>query len=257
VQGPRAAGLLAERYGSGDRPIQPAPATPLLQRLTGALREFGLFEGCLYLASGLLDRISRGRCRLVRYHIVAQPVPRPAPPPPNASLAVRLVAAGDPVTGQFPRERAVIARRFADGAECLVAESRGRFAGFLWIARRHYEEDEVRCRYELRDPGQCAWDFDVHVEPAFRLSRAFARLWEGANIHLAAGGVRWSLSRISAFNPGSLAAHRRLGIRRLASATFLVAGGLQLSLFSTAPFVHFGWSPHTRPILRLHPPAAS
>ena len=44
-------------------------------------------------------------------------------------------------------------------------------------------------------------------------------LWGKANQHLRNEGVEWSFSRISAFNPGSLHAHSKLGIRILFSAS--------------------------------------
>jgi hypothetical protein len=94
----------------------------------------------------------------------------------------------------------------------------------------------------------------VYVEPEFRAGRSFACLWEAANAHLAAHGIRWSLSRISAFNPGSLAAHRRLGIRKLRSASFLCLGGKQLALFGRPPFIHLSLNEGSRPLLRLQPP---
>lgn len=226
-------------------------------RIRNVYRDFGSVEGTLYLAANALGRISGGRARIIRYHLVAQPVPQT----PNGLLrangksAVRHVAKDDPVVAAFPRPPEVIARRFASGATCLVAEVGGRFAGFLWLAHNAYEEDEVRCRYELLPPELCAWDYDVYVEPDFRIGRTFSRLWDAANAHLAERGVRWSLSRISAFNATSLAVHQRLGIRRMSSATFVVLGRWQISLLGQKPTIHVSGGPR-RPILRLSPPAA-
>ncbi|ANQ86412.1 hypothetical protein dqs_3391 [Azoarcus olearius] len=227
----------------------------MLQPLKQAVAELGYINAAFYLAGRLLQRVSAGRACIIRYQFFAQPVPeQPATSRPSAKSQIRRVAPDDPVVSRFPRPPAVIARRFADGATCFVAENDGRFAGFLWLARDAYEEDEVRCRYELSPPERCAWDYDVYVEPEFRIGRTFSRLWEAANIHLAARGVRWSLSRISAFNPGSLAAHRRLGIRYLSTATFIVLGPVQISVLGAAPFLHVGMK--RRPRLVLEAPAA-
>lgn len=234
----------------------PRIAMPL-QRLKRTFAELGAFEASLYLFANLLARISRGRCRLIRYYIVAQPVAS-APAHalrPSPSNPVRLIGREDAAVAQFPRPKTVLARRFDDGGLCFVAESKGRFAGFLWISHRQYEEDEVRCRFDLHPPERCVWDYDVYVEPDFRVGRTFARLWDAANAYLTAHGVRWSLSRISAFNPVSLAAHQRLGIRKLASATFIVTGRVQLSLFTTPPFVHLGWNDDMRPQLPVRAPS--
>lgn len=220
-----------------------------------SFRQLGGWNASLYLADRLLRAASGNRVRLIRYLLVAQPVP--ALPMdsvrPSSTSPVHEVGSGHPMVERFPRPSEVIAWRFASGAVCYVAEVRGRFAGFLWLAFGGYDEDEVRCRYEFVDPASSVWDYDVYVEPEFRLGRTFVRLWDTANRRLAAEGVRWSFSRISAFNASSLAAHRRMGIRTLFSATFVCLGPLQLMLAGAAPFVHLGWSRRSRPVLRLHP----
>lgn len=226
--------------------------------LKHTFEELGVVNGAVYLVGRLLQRLSGDRARIVRYQFFAQPVPQTPPTPPRAAgkCRIRIVDAHDPVVSAFPRPPHVVARRFADGATCFVAEMGDRFAGFLWLARGAYEEDEVRCRYELVPPALCAWDFDVYVEPDFRIGRSFSRLWEAANAHLAAQGVQWSLSRISAFNPASLAAHRRLGIRQLGTATFLVLGAAQFSFHGRTPFFSICTNHARRPQLQLSPPVA-
>lgn len=220
-------------------------------KLKRTFDELGLANGALYLADRVLQRLSGGRARIIRYQFFAQPVPQTAPPPATGKCQVHIVSADDPIVREFPRPPQVIARRFADGATCFVAQMGERFAGFLWIARDAYEEDEVRCRFELVPASICAWDFDVYVEPDFRIGRSFSRLWQTANAHLAAQGVQWSLSRISAFNPASLAAHRRLGIRPLSTATFIVLGPVQISFVPDRTRVNL----HNRPIIRLLAPS--
>lgn len=167
---------------------------------------------------------------------------------------MRRVERNDPLVKQFPRPAEIIAERYRMGAVCLAAEKQGRFMGFVWLKAAEYPEDEVRCRYVLEPAATAAWDFDVYVEPAFRYGRTFARLWECANDWLRERGYRWSLSRISAFNPESIAAHRRLGTRRIGSAIFLRFGRGQIALFDRAPFVHVGWRPEQAPTLRLRAP---
>ena len=174
---------------------------------------------------------------------------------PTERNPVREAKVNDPIVARFPRPRQVIAKRFADGTTCLVAEAKERFAGFLWLAHGGYDEDEVRCRYEFASPEQSVWDFDVYVEPEFRIGRTFSRLWDEANRRLAAQGVRWSYSRISAFNPHSLSVHGRMGARKLFSATFLCIGQVQITLAGNAPYLHFGLSNTSRPQLILSPPA--
>lgn len=227
-----------------------------LQRIKRNFAELGPKDGLLYLTSRCLEALSRGRARIIRYYFVAQPVPAAGARSVRANPRhpVTPTAPGDPVVAAFPRPQTVIANRFHNGDLCLTAHADGRFAGFLWLARNAYDEDEVRCRYELAVPAQSAWDYDVYVEPDFRIGRTFMRLWDAANQHLAADGVRWSFSRISAFNPVSMQAHGRLGIRRLVTATFLCLGPLQIAVTNTRPRLHLSWSASHRPTLRLHPP---
>jgi GNAT superfamily N-acetyltransferase len=218
--------------------------------------ELGTREALFYGVDRGLRALSGGRARLVRYRLLAQPITAPpAAGRTGGSIRVREVTAADPVTARFPRPPEVIARRFADGATCLVAESKGRFVGFLWLAFGAYDEDEVRCRYVLADPARSAWDYDVYVVPEFRLGRAFVRLWEAAQAHLSARGVHWSFSRINRFNRASLDAHRRLGAVELGAAGFLCLGRLQLMVGAGPGVPGIGLSWRGRPVLSLTAPA--
>ena len=67
-------------------------------------------------------------------------------------------------------------------------------------------------------------------------------------------GVRWSFSRIALLNPGSMAAHQRMGARRVGLAVFLVTGPVQLSVFSVTPYVHLGVTRKQRPKVQLFVP---
>ena len=228
------------------------------RRIKENIDQLGVVNALLYQLSRVLNKVSGGHVRLIKYNIVAQPVPAVTSNNlrPSTSSPVRLVTAADPVVVHFPRPQTVIFSRFESGAMCFVAEVRSKFAGYLWLAFRGYDEDEVRCRYELASPEISIWDYDVYVDPEFRMGRTFARLWEAANMELASRNIDWSYSRISAFNPGSVAAHRRLGIRNLFTATFVCFGSMQLALLGVSPFVHLSWSSASKPLLRLKVPAA-
>jgi len=212
-----------------------------------------LIDEVLYAVNRLMRYASRDKWRIVKYFLVAQPIFSDAEAPSRGQETIRVSLAGPqhPMVGVFPRPPEVIQRRFEHGASCLVAVAKERFVGFLWLAWREYHEDEVRCIYRLTDRSRSVWDFDVHVEPQYRMGRTFMRLWQAANKHLAPRGVEWSFSRISAFNRGSLAAHARLGARKLHSALFVCFGDVQLSFFTLQPFVHFSASPRNTPVICL------
>ena len=220
--------------------------------------QLGWANGAILAMSRVLHAASRGRCRIVKYHFVAQPIPACAlAPATNGSITVELATPGHPIVQQFPRPAHVLARRFAEGATCFAAIKNGTLMGFIWIKSDEYMEDDVRCLYSLEPRQVAAWDFDVWVAPDFRLSRTFVRLWDAANAFMRERGYRWSVSRISAFNPGSLSSHRRLGIVHLHSAIFLVLGRVQVSFFSCAPYVHLSASEQQYPVLKLRAPVTS
>ncbi|MBC7482378.1 MAG: GNAT family N-acetyltransferase [Rhizobacter sp.] len=174
----------------------------------------------------------------------------------SSSSTARQLLPGDAALALFPRAAAVIDKRFANGDICLAVFSKETLAGFLWLAFGAYEEDDVRCVYRLPDP-QLAWDYDVHIEPAFRMGRSLARLWDFANVTLSSRGVGWSLSRISAFNPESLAAHARLGAQRMQSATFICIGSLQMALAASWRFPSISLENGAPPDLQVAAPRAS
>jgi hypothetical protein len=228
-----------------------------LDAFADSYRRFGPVNGSLWLVGRALSVLTHDRCRIQRYYFVAQPVPRARRASTNGTITLRWVHATDPIVEQFPRPPEIIAGRFAMGSHCLVAERRGEFVGFLWLKERNYPEDDVRCRYVLEPSDEAAFDFDVYVEPPHRVGRTFARLWDEANAWLAEHGYGWSISRISAFKPESLAAHRRLGTQRIGSAIFLCIGTLQISLLHRAPFVQVGWNERNAPVVQLSPPKHS
>jgi hypothetical protein len=226
--------------------------------LADAVRQLGWLNGILFLTSRVLEKLSGGSCKIVKYWVVAQPVAlspdRRQDRPVVARLRVELSSPSHPLVHHSPRPMEVIGRRFRDGAVCFVATFEGSFAGFLWIQQGPYEEDEVRCLFAPEPAQRVAWDFDVYVEPRFRLGRAFSELWSAAQRYLAERGYTWTMSRISAFNPQSLRVHERLGARKVASALFLLAGRLQISMLTKRPFVHVSMRARSRPTLRVAAP---
>lgn len=224
-----------------------------MRRLRGLWRYYrqalGRSETGLALIAQGLFRLTSGRCRLVRYFVVAQPVPANglAQLRLGKSLAVRRLSDGDPALNMLPREQPVYRQRFEQGAICYGAFRGEELIGFIWFVLGPYEEDEVLCRFEPCPPGKVAWDFDVYVRPEYRLSRAFVALWDAALKHMADDGVEWTASRISAFNPMSVLAHRRLGARVLGRITFFRCGPLQVMLSSLPPFFWTSWGDRHRP----------
>lgn len=218
---------------------------------------FGARRAVLYGFSRLLDRVFGGRCRLVIYRLVAQPVAQKPLVSRPGKIEIRRIARDEVVPASFPRPAEVIRWRLRQGYEVLGAFRGEQMVGFIWLALDGYDEDEVRCRFEPSPTQHCAWDFDVFVRPEHRIGTCFARLWQAANEYLRERGRRWTMSRISYFNVESLAAHRRLGAVDLATAAFLVAGPVQVMVANCRPWLHFGLRPAQRPRVVLKEPASS
>jgi GNAT superfamily N-acetyltransferase len=221
----------------------------MYKRLRLTLAQLGWLNTTLYLLARALETVSGGRWTLFRYLFVAQYVSdTPLSPMRGADIHIQLPAAGMPLPDDYPRPAHVVRSRYAQGASTLAAWRKGRLAGFLWMISQAYQEDEVRARYQLASP--CAsWDFDVWVRPEERLGWVFRRLWEAARQHLRGQGVRWSCSRISAFNPASLRAHAQIGVVRLGHAVFLRCGQWQWMFSSLRPHIHLSRSPASFPEL--------
>ena len=218
------------------------------------LQQWDWFDLSLYILNKFLIMISKGSLRLDKYYFVAQPIANTSllPAGRGKNIVVRMIDGQDGIVKQFPRSAAVIQTRFEQGAKCLAAFKEAQLIGFLWILIGGYQEDTVRARYIPLPAGQVAWDFDVYVAPEFRLSLTFARLWDEANRTLTKTGIRWTCSRISAFNVGSLKIHARLGTVPLGSAVFFCVGRWQITVASIRPYIHLSTQPGSFPEFRLN-----
>lgn len=222
-----------------------------LRRVSG---ELGFWNAIAYGIDQILyARLGWGG--LVRYLFYAQPVPpAPARPIRMGKQEARELKEGDPAFADLPLDDEVLAFRFGQGAVCFAILEDGRAVACLWFCFDHYVEDMVRATYHMEPNDVTAWDFDVYVAPSHRAGRTFARLWEAGNAYLRDRGVRWSLSRISAYNRPSITAHERLGARRVGQASFLSLGPLQIMISPLSPFIHLSWT-RGGPSLRIQAPS--
>lgn len=225
-----------------------------IESIRATAAAIGWGNALLYALSRVLSSATGGRARIVKYDFVVQPV---EPPPARAAtrtgkFTLDWAGNGSPLFGQIARPPAVIASRFAQHARCIAASVEGgRLAGFLWFVVGPYDEDEVRVRFVPAPEGAAAWDFDVTILPEYRMGRLFAALWARATAELAALGVRYTCSRISAFNAGSLASHRRLGAHKVGSATFVCLGRVEFMASSLGPQYRLTWRDDQRPVLTV------
>jgi len=222
-------------------------------KFADALRDVGWLDSVLYVLHTAFLRLTRSRLLLLKYYFVAQPIAAKSllSPARGRNVAVHQVRPGDAAIALFPRDPAIIRKRFDSGAQCLCAMKQGGFAGFLWWQTGAYDEDEARCRFRPVPAEETVWDFDVHVEPAERGGMVLPRLWDEANALLRDRGVRWTVSRISAFNPASLSSHARMGALPIGSACFALLGRWQIMWASVHPFLHLSSGTSSCPELVL------
>jgi hypothetical protein len=224
----------------------------VVAKLRANAAAMGRGNAFLYALSRVLDTLFANRVRIVKYYFVAQPVAASAEPVRSRSFSFAWAPPDSPLFSQVERPASIIAARFAQGARCLAATIDGaQLAAFLWFVVGPYDEDEVRARFVPVPEGRTAWDFDVTIMPRYRMGRLFGYLWRLACNELAAHGVAQSVSRISAFNPVSLASHRRLGARVIGQALFLCIGRCELMRSSASPRWHLSWRDDQRPTLRI------
>lgn len=231
----------------------------LWSKANAVRKNLGLVDALLYGFDRVSARLTRDRFRLRCYYLMAQPVPDAdwLPPGRGRRIEVRRIMRQDLSAADFSRPREVIEDRYRQGSICFAAFCEGRMVGFIWLLLATYREDEVCCWFRPEPLGTAAWDFDVYVDPAWRIGPVFGRLWDEANRYLRAHGVRWTMSRISAFNGPSVASHRRLRARFLGRANFLVLGRLQIMLANTAPYVYASLGPDGGPTLVARAPSSA
>lgn len=222
------------------------------------VREMGLPMAALYVLHRLLGVLSAGHARILPYALYAQPLgsPKLSSVRDDPCTVTTRCLPGDSLEQDFPRPASILAARHASGAHCHATRVKGKFAGYIWIVRKRYHEDEVRCEYVLSDPVRCVWDFDVYVMPSYRLGRTLARMWKAVDQRLHSEGVEWSFSRISMFNSGSISTHERLGAVRVGRAVFVVIGPLQLAWLSGRSAAHLSVTSSQRPTVKLNAPCA-
>ncbi len=212
----------------------------LFARLRSNLRDFGLVNFFLYLLARLIDKLP-GNWRMIKYYLIAQPIHKQSATKPvkrrSSVISIHKIDASEYRYDWFPRPKIIIESRYAQGAECLVAFQHGNAIGCLWFIHGQYAEDEVRCCFSPSPKEKVVWDFDVYVEPKYRLGRAFALLWEEADKLFESRSVEWTTSRIDAFNPQSIRSHKRLGAEILGSVVFLCMGKFQLMFSTRSPHI--------------------
>jgi hypothetical protein len=224
------------------------------RRVVGPFKEFGLGAGTLYMADRVMRSLSP-RLGLFVYELMVQPITGKAMLPANLAKNLTFVeiSRGHPDIALMPARAEIKESRFEQGAVCLGVYRKDKLIGYVWFSFGAYEEDEVRCTYDLVAAERSVFDFDLYVMPEHRMGIGFMAIWHGANQYLRARGVDYTFSRLTRFNLASRRSHAHLGWRRVGSAIFLQAWRVEAMLASVSPYVALSWSPSQRIYLRLAP----
>jgi hypothetical protein len=223
--------------------------------LAKVVKEIGLWNACLYALNELARRLV-GEDVLRKYYLFAQPVP-PSPLFPRnkgRQLDINVLSPEQVYCHVSNRQLSVLRDRIDQGSICIGAFRDGRLVGYLWYVQGRYREDEVRCDFCPAPEHASSWDYDVYLDPALRGSLAFVRLWDHGYEHMRARGIRWSMSRISAFNAVSVLSQERMRAVRVGSLLFFVIGRIQVMFGTVAPFLHFSFGARSRPRVRVRAP---
>lgn len=225
-----------------------------MERLNKLYKELGSIDCGWYLFKRLLAVLSPAMS-VNRYKLFAQKVyERMSSNRIHESMTIRQVLKSEYKVNWFLRPEEVIRSRFDQHAVCFIAFKNNQPVGCLWLVLGSYNEDEVRCKFEPQPCGSAAWDFDVYIKPEYRLSRVFVYLWSEANRYMCEQGIKWTMSRVDAFNAQSIRSHKRMGATYIGSATFIGYRSLQIMLSSVKPFLHVSTNKRRHPSLSIFPP---
>jgi hypothetical protein len=103
----------------------------MVASLKSAIGSLGFTNGLLYLLGRAMQAFSEGRWRLIRYYLVAQPVPNPFVPVcrPSERDRVLAITLPDPMLDHCPRPRKVIQGRFEKSMFALPLPATKSFQG--------------------------------------------------------------------------------------------------------------------------------
>lgn len=223
----------------------------IFKKIIQTQKELGLGHFLFFCINRIISLSSNGNARIERYIMASQPISKTPRLPPHRGKDIRVVELypGDNLLSELPRSEEVISERFKQGSHCLAATKDGHIVAFLWLIFDGYNEDMARVRYELPS-NEYVWDYDVYVYPEHRLGFTFAKLWDGADAWLRNRNVKYSFSRISAFNPASRFSHGSLGALGLGITNIVILGRWEIMWSTFKPnFAVYG--KNHRPIIHL------
>ena len=224
----------------------------IVKKIRKSIKDLGFFTSVLYALSKVASKLS-SRSGVFYYVFVRQPVAeeRQLPPKKGTTFNIIILDKDEPVLDTLPRPKDVIQQRFNREYICIAATKDDRIVGCIWLSLGPYIEDEVRSTFVPLPEGEAAWDFDVYIDPKYRLGFLFLKLWDEANRYMRERGYSATISRISGFNRQSLTSHQRMGAKLIGRAIYLCVFSMQIVVATKKPHVHLSFPRNDPPEFEL------
>jgi GNAT superfamily N-acetyltransferase len=193
----------------------------------GRLRELWR-EHPLVFMSAVLYRIPFHPIRIVYFRrLELQGPPQPSRRPPEP-LTLRQAGEGDlDLLVRCFDKRETYQRRFASGEICLVAVEDGAVVGYEWFSTKGHLVEE-RYGYPFEIPGGALYSYDAFTSESHRDRGIWRRIMAEAGAVMTREGKERILAHVEYGNPGSYAAHLRVGFRPIERYLFVSILGLRL-----------------------------
>jgi len=203
------------------------------------IRQMSLPGWMIYAIDRTFDAISGGRLRLTVADFYLQPLGPIArvPSVTDESIRVGPISREEADPAQMARRAEVLDDRFGSGSTCIAAMRGEEIQGFMWLHFSPLHDKDLRLVLAAADDTGLAWDYDMFIQPKYRLGRTFSRLWEAAQLELIRKGRRGTLSWIRIENGASRRAHIRLGATRVGRAVMLAVSQWQITISSMRPWI--------------------
>jgi GNAT superfamily N-acetyltransferase len=170
-------------------------------------------EHPLVFASAVLYRIPFHPILLVyfrRLELPGPPEPSRRTPEP---ITLRRADEGDlELLVRCFDKRETFQRRFASGETCLAALEDGAIVGYEWFSTKPHLVEE-RYGYPFDVPGDAVYSYDAYTAESHRDRGIWRRIMSEAVARMAREGRGRILAHVEYGNPGSYAAHLRVGFR--------------------------------------------
>jgi GNAT superfamily N-acetyltransferase len=123
-------------------------------------------------------------------------------------------------------KRETFERRFASGESCLIALADGAVVGYEWFSTKRRQVEE-RYGYPFDIPGDALYSYDAYTSESHRDRGVWRQIMVAAAAMRAREGKERIVAHVEYGNPGSYAAHLRVGFRPIERYLFLSVLGLR------------------------------